>query len=163
MAAPDLQVVVETEIAASAQRVWELVTDITLLPRFSTELENAHWDQGFDAPRVGAWFLGTNRHPAIGQWTTRSVVTHCDDLRRFGWAVGGIETPAALWRFDIEPGSSGSRLRYTAQLGEGRSGVTMLIEREPDRAEEIIARRRGQWLRGMEATLAGIKELAESG
>jgi hypothetical protein len=37
----------------------------------------------------------------------------------------------------------------------------MLIEREPDRAEEIVARRLAQWEAGMHATVAGIRELAE--
>lgn len=156
------EVVVEAEIAATPERVWDLVTDITLLPRFSTELQSAEWAEGFAGPGPGAQFLGTNRHPAIGEWTTRSYVVDFEDPRCFGWSVGDTEKPAATWRFDIEATPSGSLLRYTAQLGEGRSGVTMLIGREPDRAEEIIARRLGQWQRGMAATLAGIKELAET-
>ena len=156
------RVVVETEVAAPPQRVWELVTDVTLLPRFSTELQSAEWDEGFESARLGARFLGTNRHPAIGEWTTRSVVTVFEPLRSFEWAVGNPEKPAATWRFDIEPAPSGSRLSYTARLGDGRSGVTMVIAREPDRADEIIERRLGQWRRGMEATVAGIRDLAES-
>ena len=106
--------------------------------------------------------LGSNRHPAVGEWTTRSVVTHFDVPRSFGWAVGDVETPAATWRFDIEPTASGTRLRYTAELGDGPSGVTMLIDRDPGSAADIIARRLGQWREGMAATLSGIKELAES-
>ena len=157
------QVVVETEISAPPQRVWDLITDITLMPRFSTELQSTGWDDGFDSPGLGARFLGTNRHPAIGEWTTRCVV-HCFEISRsFGWAVGDVDKPAATWRFDIEPTSSGSRLRYTAQLGDGPSGVTMLIGRNPDGAAEIIARRLRQWRDGMVTTLAGIKDLAESG
>lgn len=156
------QVVAESEIQAPPQRVWDLVTDITLLPRFSVELQSAQWADGFDAPALGAQFLGTNRHPAIGEWTTRSYVIDFDVPRTFGWAVGSVEAPAATWRFDVEPTDWGTRLRYTARLGDGRSGVTMLIDREPDKADEIIARRLGQWRKGMTATLAGVKELAES-
>ena len=39
----------------------------------------------------------------------------------------------------------------------------MLIDRAPDRATEIVARRLRQFLAGMETTVAGIKKLAESG
>lgn len=156
------EVVVETEIAATPERVWNLVTDITLLPRFSTELQSAEWAEGFGGPGPAAQFLGTNRHPAIGEWTTRSYVVDFEVPHSFGWAVGDAENPAATWRFDIEPMPSGSRLRYSARLGDGPSGVTMLIGRDPGDAEDIIARRLAQWRVGMEATLAGIKKLAES-
>ena len=38
----------------------------------------------------------------------------------------------------------------------------MLIDREPDRAEQIIAGRLQQWRAGMSAVVAGIRALAEN-
>ena len=152
---------VAIDIAASPERVWELISDVTLLPRFSTELQHAEWAEGFDAPALGAQFLGTNRHPAIGEWTTTSHIIECEPPRVFGWAVGDPEMCAATWQFETDPIPQGTSLRYTARLGPGRSGVTMLIEREPDRADEIVARRLAQWEAGMHATVAGIRDLAE--
>jgi len=38
----------------------------------------------------------------------------------------------------------------------------MMIEREPDRAEQLIDDRMRQWVAGMEAVVAGVKALAES-
>lgn len=154
---------VSIDIAAPLERVWELISDVTLLPRFSTELQHAQWAEGFDAPALGAQFLGTNRHPAIGEWTTTSHIVEFEPPRVFGWAVGDPEMCAATWQFATDPIPQGTRLHYTARLGPGRSGVTMLIEREPDRADEIVARRLAQWEAGMQATVAGIRELAESG
>ncbi len=154
---------VSIDIAAPLERVWELISDVTLLPRFSTELQHAQWAEGFDAPALGAQFLGTNRHPAIGEWTTTSHIVEFEPPRVFGWAVGDPEMCAATWQFVTDPIPEGTRLHYTARLGPGRSGVTMLIEREPDRADEIVARRLAQWEAGMQATVAGIRELAESG
>jgi uncharacterized protein YndB with AHSA1/START domain len=151
---------VSIDIPASPERVWELVTDITLMPRFSTELQSTAWADGFGAAALGAQFLGTNRHPAIGEWTTRSQVVDFEPLRLFGWAVGNPENPAAVWHFALTPIPEGTRLSYTARIGPGRSGVTMLIDREPERAEEIIARRLAQFRAGMQATLAGISDLA---
>ena len=154
---------VAIDIAAAPERVWELISDVTLLPRFSTELQHAQWAEGFDAPALGAQFLVTNRHPAIGEWTTTSHIVEFEPLHVFGWAVGDPENRAATWQFTVDPIPTGTRLRYTARLGPGRSGVTMLIGREPDRADEIVARRLAQWESGMRATVAGIRELAESG
>lgn len=153
---------VETEISAPPYRVWELITDISLMPRFSAELQSVEWTDGFDAPILGARFLGTNRHSAVGEWTTISSVTDLDLQRSFGWAVGNPENAAATWRFEIEPATGGSRLRYTARLGPGPSGVTMLIGRDPGHAEEIIEGRLDEFRRGMAATVAGIKALAEA-
>ena len=47
--------------------------------------------------------------------------------------VGNPDGPVAVWRFDLTSATDGTRLRYSARLGPGKSGVTMMIEREPDR------------------------------
>ena len=154
-------VVVESELAAPPARVWQLVSDITLMPRFSSELHQVSWADGFDRPALGARFLGANRHPAVGEWTTTSQIVDFDPPRLFGWAVGHPDRPAAIWRFELEPTPTGTRLRYLARLGPGRSGVTALIERDPDRAEQIIANRMQQWRAGMQAVVAGIEALAD--
>ena len=152
---------VSIDISAPPERVWELVTDITLMPRFSTELQSTAWADGFRTPEIGAQFLGTNRHPAIGEWTTTSKIVVCEPPVMFGWVVGNPENPAAVWQFELRPISGGTRLSYTAQIGPGPSGVSMLIAREPERAEEIIERRLTQFRAGMQATVTGIQELAE--
>ena len=153
---------VYADIAAPIEQVWDLVSDISLMPAFSTELQSVEWADGFDEPCLGAQFLGTNRNAAIGVWTTRSHITEFDPPRAFEWAVGNPEGPAAVWRFDLASATDGTRLRYSARLGPGKSGVTMMIEREPDRAGQIVDSRMRQWLAGMEAVVAGLKTMAES-
>lgn len=150
-------------MGAPVQTVWDLVTDIAVMPRFSTELQHVEWVEGSDTPRLGARFTGVNRHPAVGQWTTTSTIIEFDPPRTFAWAVGDPENPAATWRFDLREANGGTALRYAAAIGPGPSGVTMLIGREPDRATEIIADRLAQLTSAMTATLAGIAEMAEGG
>lgn len=152
---------VSTDVAAPPQRVWQFVTDIALMPRFSDELQAVEWTDGA-APRLGARFLGTNTHPAFGTWTTRSCVVECESPRVFAWAVGDPAAPAATWRFDLSETADGTRLRYTVHIGPGRSGVSVLIERDPQRRSEILTHRLGVFRQGMTAALAGIKALAES-
>lgn len=160
MAAREVEVFVD--ILAPVERVWDLVSDITLMPELSTELQRVEWAPGFDRPRLGAQFFGTNRHAGVGTWTTRSHVTECDPPRTFQWTVGDVNSPAAVWRFDLVPATVGTRLRYSARLGPGKSGVTMMIEREPHRAEQIVASRLGQFDAAMRAVVAGIKRMAEA-
>lgn len=154
------EVSVSLDIPAPPQRVWEVVTDISVMPRFSEELQSIEWDEGFTGVGLGAQFLGRNRNPAVGEWTTRSQIVDFEPQRVFGWAVGKVENAAASWRFDLAPIPAGTRLRYTARIGPGPSGVTMLIARDPDRADEIVANRLEQFRSGMTATLAGIRDLA---
>jgi uncharacterized protein YndB with AHSA1/START domain len=149
-------------IAAPPERVWPLVCEITTPSRFKTELQEAVWaaDAG-DAPCLGARFTGRNFHPARGGWETTSTIVAFDIGRRFGWAVGDPEHPAATWRFELSPEDDGTRLRYWARMGPGPSGLTPAIEKMPDKEERIIARRLEEWQANMAATVAGIKGLAE--
>jgi uncharacterized protein YndB with AHSA1/START domain len=157
---PEVQV--EVLIDAPAERVWALVSDIGLPARFSSELREAHWLDPDDRARPGARFVGRNGHPAAGEWETTSVVTAAEPGVRFAWAVGEEANPAATWGFDLAPQGSGVRLRQWARLGPGPSGLTPAIAAMPDKEERIIERRLEEHRANMQATVEGIKALAES-
>ena len=153
----------EIEIDAPPEAVWALVTDLSVPARFSDEYQGGEW-LGGDGPAVGARFAGHNRHPATGfEWTAESVITDCEPGRVLGWAVGGVENPGATWRFELSAvdGGARTRLRQWARMGPGPSGLTPAIEARPDKEERIVERRLEEWTRNMEATVAGIKQLAE--
>ena len=96
-----------------------------------------------------------------GSWETTCTVIWFEPFRDFGFAVNDIDSPAARWRWRLEPTASGTQLTMWAEMGPGRSGVSWFIYKHPDREEEIIATRLEEWRANMEATLAGIKSLAE--
>jgi hypothetical protein len=153
----------ETEvfIAAPPEQVWPLVTEIMTPTKFGTELQEASWVDADGSPRLGARFTGRNFHPARGEWETTSTIVDFDPGRRFGWAVGDPDDPSAVWRLELAPEEAGTRLRYWAQMGPGPSGMTVVIEKMPDKEEKIIGRRLEEWRANMAATINGIKELAE--
>ncbi|MDQ0989320.1 SRPBCC family protein [Streptomyces sp. V3I7] len=159
-------------VEADPERVWELVTDIGLPARLSPELQRAEWLEGAAGPAVGARFAGYNRHRMIGEWRTVSHVVELVEGRVFGWAVvdpdgrygdpvSDPEKRMATWRFELAPEGSGTTLRQVAEIGPGRSGLSAAIDRAPEREEEIMAFRLGELRTNMEATLGGIKSLAE--
>jgi hypothetical protein len=148
-------------VAAAPERVWPLVTEIMTPTRFGTELQEAAWVDADGEPRLGARFTGRNFHPARGEWQTTSTIVVFEPGRRFGWAVGDPAVPSAVWRLELAPEGSGTRLRYWAQMGPGPSGITAVIETMPDKEEKIVARRLGEWETNMAATVKGIKEMAE--
>lgn len=162
----------DVRVEAPVPRVWALATDISLPARLSPELHRVAWLDGADRPRVGARFEGHNRHERLGAWRTVSQVVEVDEHRAFAWAVmdgdGRFGEPAldparplASWRYELGAEDGGTRLRLAALIGPGRSGVTLAVERLPDREEEIIAFRLKELRAGMRATLHGIKALAE--
>lgn len=152
------------EISASPERVWELVCDINVPARFSTEFQGAEWIDGSTEAAAGARFRGHNEHPAIGRWNTSSTITTFDAPRSIEWAVEGADDkgPGATWRFDIEPTDGGCRLTQSTTMGPGRSGINHAIDAMPDKESKILQRRLSEHRVNMEATLAGIKELAEA-
>jgi uncharacterized protein YndB with AHSA1/START domain len=152
---------VEVLVAASAERVWELVSDIDLPARFSGEFVGGTWLD--DGPALGARFVGRNQHPAIGEWETTSFVTRYEPPHAFGWCVSDVDSPSASWWFEIEPQPGGVRLRQGMRMGPAPSGLNVAIDAMPDKEERIIARRLEEHAANMRATLEGVKALAEDG
>jgi uncharacterized protein YndB with AHSA1/START domain len=151
---------VETVVHAPVDRVWALVSDIELPARFSSEFVGAEWLD--DGPRLSARFVGRNHHKALGEWETTSTVTRYDPNRAFAWDVSDPENPSSSWWFELEEEADGVRLRQGARIGPAPSGLTIAITSMPDKEERIIARRLEEFERNMQATLDGIKQLAEA-
>ena len=150
---------VEVTIAASAERVWQLVSDIELPARFSSELKGADW---IDGPGVGARFVGRNEHAALGAWETTSWVTRYDPPRAFAWAVSDPDEPSATWWFTIDDVEGGVVLRQGGRMGPAPSGLSIAIAAMPDKEERIVARRLEEWRANLQATVDGVKALAET-
>ncbi|NMH97939.1 SRPBCC family protein [Pseudonocardia acidicola] len=152
----------QTYVEAPPQRVWELVSDIELMPQVSTELQSVEWLDGATGPAVGHTFRGHNAHQAIGEWSTTSHVIECEALRAFAWAVEDPACPTAVWRFTLQPEGPGTVLRQWMQMGPGRSGLNLAIDRMPDREQKIVHGRLCEIEAGIEKNLAEIKRRAET-
>jgi Polyketide cyclase / dehydrase and lipid transport len=151
----------ELRIAATPAAVWRLVCDIELPASFSSEFQGGQWLDGSTEPALGAKFKGRNYHRAVGTWETVSTIYEFEPEREFCWAVGDADMPAARWRFSLTPDGDGTRLRQWMQIGPGQSGISALIEQMPDKESRILYRRLAEHKANMEATLAGIRGLAE--
>ncbi|WP_399921185.1 SRPBCC family protein [Streptomyces kanamyceticus] len=153
---------VRERIAASPERVWELVSDIGLMPALSAELRSARWLDGADGPRLGARFVGRSRHESLGEWETTSYVVACAAPYEFAWAVSDPENPGALWRFSLAArDDGGTDLTQWMRMGPGRSGLSLAIDWMPDKEQKIVFVRMREFERGMAATVDAIKRLAE--
>lgn len=151
-----------TTIAATPAAVWSLVSDIQLPARFSTEFQGADWLDGVTGAAAGNRFVGRNAHPATGSWETTAVITEFEPDHRFGYVIGEPAHPSSAWRFTIEPAGEGITLTHWMRMGPASSGINYAIEAMPDKEHRILERRLAEHRSNMEATLAGIKALAET-
>jgi uncharacterized protein YndB with AHSA1/START domain len=155
---------VSIRIDAPPERVWEVVSDITTMPRTSPELRSVEWLDGRTGPCLGARFAGHNRHEAFGEWSTTSHLVEYAPPRVFAWAVGDIERPSAVWRFTLTPQEDGGTLlRQWMQMGPGRSGLSYAIDRMPEKEQSIVFVRLREFETNIGRTLTAMKELAEGG
>jgi hypothetical protein len=96
---------VSVHMAVPADRVWELVGDITRIGEFSPETFEAQWLAGVSGPAAGARFRGHVRRNGRGPvyWTTCTVVVS-EPGREFAFTVAlpGGKT-VNTWRYRIEP------------------------------------------------------------
>lgn len=155
------EVEVQTWIDAPPDDVWPLVSDIELMATASDELQSVEWAGGASGPAVGAAFIGHNRHEALGEWSTTSYIVECEPPRSFAWAVEDANDPTATWRFRLVPKDGGTQLSQWVQMGPARSGLSIAIEKMPDREQKIVFVRLREFERGMAGNLARIKALAE--
>ena len=100
---------VTVHMAAPADRIWELVSDVTQTGRFSPETFEAEWLGGATGPAVGAKFRGHVRRNERGPvyWTTCYVIAS-EPGREFTFGVGKPGAPANVWSYRLEPSGDGT-------------------------------------------------------
>jgi Polyketide cyclase / dehydrase and lipid transport len=154
---------VSVEIDAPPGAVWDLVSDIGLSSRFSTENRGAEWIDGATGPALDARFVGHNAHDAVGSWSATCIITGYEPERRFEWSVIGPDGDvSAIWRYTISSSGHGlTRLDYWFQMGPGRSGLNHAIEAMPEKEERIVARRMKEHRVNMQRVVDGVRLLAE--
>jgi hypothetical protein len=140
-------------IAADAQALYALISDVTRMGEWSPETTSAWWVSG-DGPEVGARFRGVNRRGPV-RWVTTCTVTAADPGRRFAFTVRFGPWSISDWSYDIEPIPDGCRV---TEAWVDRRGAALRVSSP---AVMGIVDRAAHNRRGMEQTLAALKAAAE--
>jgi hypothetical protein len=144
-------------IAAPAERVWDLVSDLPGMGRLSPENTGGSWRRGATGPAVGAVFKGRNKN-GLRRWSTTVRVTRCEPGRAFGFAVSSVlGVPVSEWSYVLTPDGDGA-CEVTESWSDRRPGwfkgpagvVTGVMNRDDASTAE-----------NLERTLAALKALAE--
>jgi len=107
-------------IAADACDLYDAVSDVVQMGRWSPENLGASVSEPRRGAYVGMTFVGDNKRGAI-RWQTRCVVTAADEGRRFAFTVNriGLVVPPvvpaqiASWEYRFDPDGSGTRVTET--------------------------------------------------
>jgi uncharacterized protein YndB with AHSA1/START domain len=144
-------------MAASPERVWSLVSDVTNIGRFSPETFEAEWLDGKSGPAMGVRFRGhvrRNGKPWLAYWT-KCRITACEPGRDFAFDVIGPRGKTSVnWSYHFALASGGTDVTESFTLGTSLALRLYAALAGKSRTHTNI--------RNMQATLKRIKEAAES-
>ena len=104
-----MHVSVTVHIAAPPQPIWELVSDVTKIGRYSPETFEAEWLNGATGPVVGARFRGHVKRNGKGPtYWTKCTVLASEPGREFAFGVGPGDKPLSVWRYELAPSGDGT-------------------------------------------------------
>ncbi|WAL63176.1 SRPBCC family protein [Amycolatopsis cynarae] len=141
-------------VSASAERVYELVSDPGALAGCAEEYSGYRWLGGATSAGVGARFRGTNKR-GLRRWNTVSTITDAVPGKRFAFEVSSFGIPVSRWQYDLEPD------------GDGCVVVESTWDRRPAWFRSPSSLVTGVWQRAdhnranIEATLRRLKSAAE--
>ena len=144
-------------VHASAEDLYDLVSDVTRTGEWSPICQACWWDDQAQAATVGAWFTGRNV-TATRTWETRSQVVAAARGREFAWLVG---EGYVRWGFTLDHGDDGTLL--TESWDFLPAGLAFFREKYADQADAQVQDRTDAALSGIPVTLAAIKRIAEQG
>ena len=146
---------VTLRIAASPDRCYELVSDITRMGRLSPECTGGRWVGSVTSPTVGARFLGFNRRGLV-RWFTVNRVVAAERGRRFAFETRGSAT---RWSYRFEPDGDGTLVTESrAPTGPRPLGARIFAGLLLGGLEEHDEELRD----GMRATLERLRAAAEA-
>ncbi len=105
---------VTRDIAAPAEKVWALVSDLPRMGEWSPENQGGKWVKGASGPALGAVFRGTNRS-GFRRWSTNVTVIGCTPGQLFEFAVTAGPLEVAHWRYEFEETPGGCTVTESFQ------------------------------------------------
>ena len=109
---------VTVHMQATPDQVWDLLSDVTKIGRYSPETFEAEWIDGATGPAIGAKFRGHLKRNGIGPiYWTHCIVTVADPGREFTFGVTPKgDKPLSFWGYRLEAAGDGTDVTETFEL-----------------------------------------------
>jgi uncharacterized protein YndB with AHSA1/START domain len=143
------------DIAAPADKVWSLVSDLPRMGEWSPENTGGKWIDGATGPTAGARFRGSNRK-GLRRWSTTCTVTAADVGKKFAFDVTYGPLAISTWEYTLTPNGNSTTV---VEEWTDRRPTWMKVASGPVMG---VADRAAHNQRGMEQTLEKLKAAAES-
>jgi hypothetical protein len=143
-------------VTADPGVVYDLVSDLTQMGKWSPEACGGRWVGGASGPSIGAKFHGNNRS-GWRRWSTTSEVTAAERGKRFAFRVKFGPVPISDWSYDFDATADGANI--VERWSDLRPSWVDLVSRPVMGISDRATHNR----RNMEATLTALKVAAEDG
>lgn len=134
--------------------VFAAVSDVARMGEWSPECVACRWSDGVAGPGVGATFSGDNVAKAgpvtLKRWTTTSEITCYEQDTLFEFVAEGYST----WRYEFEARGNSTSVTESFSFA-APTGVQRFLY-------ETVMRRSTSMVKGMDDTLARIKQVLEA-
>jgi hypothetical protein len=145
----------EVVVKATAERIYDLVANMTRMGEWSPECQQVEWEGGASAPVEGARFVGHNRGGPrkLMRWSRHGRILDADRGREFAFVTeeGGRES--TIWRYRFEPVEGGTRVTESYEVKQIPAWARIV---------DVPTNRHRELLEGMRHTLARLKIAAEA-
>ena len=146
---------VERDIAAPAETVWAMVSDVTRMSEWSPETVDCEWIGGATGPVVGASFRGTNEN-GKKSWKTKCTVVAAEPAKSFAFEPKAGPLRIARWEYTIEATGAGE-CRVTERWTDQRGRIITFM----GGVVSGVKNRAGHNRAGMKTTLERLATVAE--
>lgn len=151
-----MTVVVEEVLPGPRERVFALLSDVERTAGLGPENVRTTWQD--ERRGVGAVFTGVNRN-GDREWEVPCTVVVHDPPARFGWTTGDPDRPSATWTYELHDADGGTRVVQRFRHGPGFTYLRRVVEKHPERAQELVDGRAAQLEQGMRTTLQAAARL----
>jgi hypothetical protein len=145
----------EIVIAAPAEHVYALISDMPRMGEWSPECAKVEWTGDADGPAVGATFVGHNVGGPMGlmKWSRTGTVRIATPGEEFAFSTAEGGQEGTVWRYELAAVPGGTRVRESYRV-DRIPAWARIIDVPTNRARELRE--------AMEHTLIRLKAAAEA-
>jgi hypothetical protein len=138
------------EIAASAEAVYLLLSDVERIGEFSPECERAQWQDGVTGPHAGVHFIGHNRSGGA-TWSVECRVLRAMPGEEWVFKSNLASATPTTWRYTLEATPQGCIVTeaWDAPVLATPEAAAQMVGRDEQLADNV------------QTSLSNLKRLAE--